>query len=216
MKKPGNTVIQFKFDHQVKPTEKTKLCVVVIKHDSPTVYKFIIMNLTNSRRDDIFTIKTFRLPGTLSLSSDSTEFANQFQDKLKIIWTNKGGMMKIQDAFIDNSYIKEQIIHKIVEVKVHADGYKKHRKDIVDKQPETAAIAIIAKQREEGYMPRGKEIRKKRSGSEESETTNFSVNEEEYTLIKADVKEVKAILKLIRKKATALPNGVRGWYDHFD
>jgi len=65
-------------------------------------------------------------------------------------------------------------------------------------------------------MPRGKEIRKKRSGSEESETTNFSVNEEEYTLIKADVKEVKAILKLIRKKATALPNGVRGWYDHFD
>lgn len=41
----------------------------------------------------------------------------------------------MQDAFIDNSVVREEIIHKIVEVPVYPDGYQKKesKKDKKDK-----------------------------------------------------------------------------------
>jgi len=92
----------------------------------------------------------------------------------------------MQDAFVDNSYVKEEIIHKIVEVRVW-----------------------------EGKKPK-KEKKSKRSHSSESESTVMSVDEEEYNAIKRDIKDLKALLRLMKRKSDDLDRGIRGWYEHFD
>ena len=64
----------------------------------------------------------------------------------------------MQDAFFDNSYVKEEVIHKIVEVRVW-----------------------------EGKKPK-KEKKKRSKSSSDSDSTVMSVDEEEKRLIKLDVK----------------------------
>lgn len=79
-------------------------------------------------RNDIICIKAFRLPGELSINDSSEKYAKVFGEKLKCVWQpmtqSRDGIQRLQDAFIDNSIVKEVVIHKIIEVKVHGDDYK--------------------------------------------------------------------------------------------
>ena len=93
------------------------------RYQNPTVFKYCISNLENSKkRDDLLSIKNFKLPGDLTINSKPYQFVEAFTQKLKVIWQpialSKDGIYRMQDAFIDNSYVKEEIIHKIVEVRV--------------------------------------------------------------------------------------------------
>ena len=71
----------------------------------------------------------------------------------------------MQDAFIDNSVVREEVIHKIVEVKVWDDKAKNDRKE---KKPK----------REKSSKSPKKE--KKKSKSSDSESSNMGVDQEEY------------------------------------
>lgn len=83
----------------------------------------MIMNLQNMKKsDDLLYIKALRLPTGLSANDkDVAKFMKVFREKLKIIWhsANAEGVMCIQDGFIDDTVQQVEVIHKIVEVKVH-------------------------------------------------------------------------------------------------
>lgn len=116
------------------------------------------------KNDDILYIKALKLPGGLKTNETEVDkFVNVFKQKLKIIWhpVDEAGIMRIQDGFIDNTVIREEVIHKIVEVKIHQDKPKKI------KRPEP-------------------EVR-----DDVSDETEISVAEDEMALIKADIREMK-------------------------
>ena len=72
----------------------------------------------------------------------------------------------MQDAFIDNSVLREEVIHKIVEVKVWDDKAKKDKKEKKDKKP----------RKEKSSEPR----EKKRGRSSGSESSALGVDDLEY------------------------------------
>lgn len=161
------------------------------------MYKFILMNQLNQfLRDDIFVIKAVNLPGDLKINeSDPKRYAEVFTERLRIIWQPielmLDGIDRIQEAFIDNTTVRQEVIHKIVEVRFHDEEWKQKQKDKKD----------------------AKKKKKKRDSSSDSAG---SIEEDEYVHIKQDIKDLKAMLKLIKKKAVLLTGGIRGWYDHFD
>lgn len=83
----------------------------------------------------------------------------------------------MQDAFIDNSVIREEIIHKIVEVPVCAEGAQKLKSS----------------------KKEGKDKRKKRAKSSESDSDfdKSKLSDQEYKELKDDVKQIKKYIKLI-------------------
>ena len=98
-------------------------------------------------------------------------------------------MIRIQEAFIDHTTVKEEVILKIVEVQTWAEEYDNPRKKA--------------------------KAAKKRSDSSSSDS-KWSCDDSERDLVMADIKTIKGFLRVIRKRARALPQGIRGWYDHFD
>ena len=110
---------------QVKTAD---LFIIVKKYTSPIHYKFVILNKQNKKTyDDMLNIKAMRLPRGLSGNDkDSSKFARVFQEKLKIIWqaANSKGIIRMQDAFIDDTVRQVEVIHKIVEVRIHEDKHK--------------------------------------------------------------------------------------------
>ena len=89
--------------------------------------------------------------------------------------------MRMQDAFIDDTVRQVEVIHKIVEVKVHED--KPRKKKSKKEQP----IEVVP------------EVRKGDS-ADDSDETAISATEEEMMQIKQDIKNLKAICKMIKKK----------------
>ena len=76
------------------------------------------------------------------------------------------------DAFIDNTVIKEQVIHKVIEVKVWDEYHKKKKKS----------------------------DRKKSRRAEDSDMIEgLDIDEEELRLIRTDIETLKKIIKLIAK-----------------
>lgn len=79
------------------------------------------------------------------------------------------------DAWIDNTVIKEQLIHKIVEV-----GIKSREKGVK-------------------WAAKDKKKKKKRTSShQDSDEEKLEVTDEEYTEIKKDIKTIKGILKTMK------------------
>jgi len=104
---------------------------MIYKYQNPIHFKYVILNLQNRKKnDDILHIKAMKLPGGLSANeTDVSKFINVFRQKLKIIWhaPNEQGITRIQDGFIDNTVVREEVIHKIVEVKIHEEKHKHRR-----------------------------------------------------------------------------------------
>jgi len=73
----------------------------------------------------------------------------------------------MQDAFIDNSVIREEIIHKIVEVPVYPDGYQKSKRQI---------------------EPKEKKSKRSKSSESDSDFDKGKISEQDYKEIKKDVK----------------------------
>jgi len=90
---------------------------------------------------------------------------------------------------------------------VHGEGFKCKKKDPRDPNYDETEHPL-PKQRPDNYVKR----QKKRSRSSDSESTQMSVDDNERAAIKADIKEIKGLMKLILKKALALPDGVRGFF----
>lgn len=112
---------------------------------------------------------------------------------MKIVWqapsaVKDGEPRKMLDAFIDNTVVREEVIHKIVEVPVYPDGVQKLKKK--DK----------------------KKSKKKR----ESSSSELSVDEEEIIKIKEDILVLKSNVKVIRRKAESMEGGIAEWFKHFD
>ena len=63
---------------------------------------------------------------------------------------------------------------------------------------------------------RKKRPKKKRSESSGSNSSRMSCDETEMDAIKADMRTIKGYLRIIRVTSSQLPNGIRGWFDHFD
>ena len=163
------------------------------------------MNLQNMQKsDDLLYIKALRLPTGLSLNDlDVAKFTKVFREKLKIIWhgADSEGVMRIQDGFIDDSVRQVEVIHKIVEVKVHADKprKKKSKKEEPADQPVEAVPEV-----------------QKRDSADDSDETAVSATEDEMMQIKQDIKNLKAICKMIKKTTQQLDIGCRGWFLKFD
>ena len=108
----------------------------------------------------------------------------------------------MQDAFIDNSVLREEVIHKIVEVKVWDGKAKKEKKEKKPKKEKTSSPT-----------------RKKRAGSSGSESSTLNVGESEMREIKADKKNLKEVIKLTKQRIDAMGKGSAGageWFRHFD
>ena len=112
------------------------------------------------------------MPSGLSLNdSVVAKFIKVFREKLKIIWhsANSEGVMRIQDGFIDDSVRQVEVIHKIVEVKVHADKPRKKK----SKKEEPADQPVEA-------VPEGQ----RRDSADDSDETAVSATEDEMMQIK--------------------------------
>lgn len=196
MKKIHQIIAKCTIKYQFTQNKFVDISIVVQKYFKPQMYHFMIFNHMNKkRRDDIITIKSMTLPrGITEAEANPNAWALVFTQRLKILWhahdAQNDKIHRMKDAFIDNSIIKEEVIQKVVEVRVYGDDY-------------------IQKKLE-------KKQQMKRQARNSSSDSDLSVDEEEYNLIKIDVKDVKAIIRMIRKKAAALEMGVRGWYKHFD
>ena len=196
MKKIHQIIAKCTIKYQFSQNKFVDISIVVQKYFKPQMYHFMIFNHMNKkRRDDIITIKSMTLPrGISEAEANPNAWALVFTQRLKILWhaqsSQSDKIHRMKDAFIDNSIIKEEVIQKVVEVRVYGDDY-------------------IQKKLE-------KKQQMKRQARNSSSDSDLSVDEEEYNLIKIDVKDIKAIIRMIRKKAAALEMGVRGWYMHFD
>ena len=152
--------------------------------------------MSNPKNDDNLTLKAFRLPAGLKITEKNPEkFQKAFKSKLKIVWqpatvVKDGEPRRMLDAFIDNTVVREEVIHKIVEVPVYPDGQKPLKKQ--------------------------KKEKKKKERSPSSDESQLSVGEEELSLIKEDIKMIKTVIKTIKKKAMNMDKGVGDWFKHFD
>jgi len=163
------------------------------------------MNLQNMKKsDDLLYIKALRLPTGLGVNDkDVAKFMKVFREKLKIIWhsANAEGVMRIQDGFIDDTVRQVEVIHKIVEVKVHED--KPRKKKSKKEEPAGQPVEVVS------------EVHKGDS-ADDSDETAISATEDEMVQIKQDIKNLKAICKMIKKKTQQLDIGCRGWFFKFD
>ena len=184
------------------------------RYQNPVHFKFVIINLQNRKRnDDILYIKAMKLPGGLKPNeTDAQKFMNVFRQKLKIIWhaPDQKGITRIQDGFIDNTVIREEVIHKIVEVKIHEDKHK-HRRG---KKPADGPEDLYCQDEQPTVVVQPPPAQP--ADGDETEETELSVADDELAKIKMDIKDLKTMLKMIKKKATKLEMGIRGWFLQFD
>ena len=188
----------FEFASEITPTKTAKVRVTVTKFESPLYFKLEISNLSNQSQDDSITLKAFRLPGDLKITETRPEkFQKAFKSKLKIVWqaataVKEGEPRRMLDAFVDNTVVREEVIHKIVEVPVYPDGQKPVKKAKKDKK------------------------KKDKARSPSSDESQLSVGDEELALIKEDIKLLKSVIKTIKKKALSMDKGIAEWFKHFD
>ena len=97
----------------------------------------------------------------------------------------------MQDAFFDETVRDVTRKYKIIEVMVHED-----------KSKGTAQEPVVP--------------RKQPTSDVDSDEAAISATEDEMLKIREDIKAIKAILRLIRKKTEQLDIGCRGWFLHFD
>jgi hypothetical protein len=117
----------------------------------------------------------------------------------------------MQDAFIDNTIIKEEVIHKIVDVKVWDDEVL--REMIMQKKIELKA-----------NKPKKEKKKKKRSREEQSDTEELlDVDEEELIGIKFDISVLKGLLREIQRKfdfrtgnEDIALKSIENWFKNFD
>jgi len=203
----GELIAKFVMKVEIPPVKTADVELTITKFESPLYFRVDISNVANTLNDDKLTLKAFRMPGNLKASEkDKSKIAAVFKQKLRIIWqqanhVEKGQVRRMQDAFIDNSVVREEIIHKIVEVPLYPDGYQHVR-------------------RENGHHQReGKKDKKKKKSKSSDSDTDFDkakVSEEEYLEIKKDIKQIKSVIKQIKSKTEALKDGVEGWFKRFD
>jgi len=64
-------------------------------------------------------------PGIIPGKTKPKVVSEIFQQKLKLIWADepRNEVFLLKDAFLDNSVQREEVIHKIVEVKVLDDEF---------------------------------------------------------------------------------------------
>lgn len=91
--------------------------------------------------------------------------------------------------YIDNSAVKEEVIHKIVEIK-HWD---EHMQQYKRKKP-----------------------KKKRTQSSDSDSSQLSCDEAQMDEIRADIYKLKEVIRLIKKHAMGLPDYLRTFYNYYD
>ena len=85
------------------------------------------------------------MPGGLLVTErDSSRFKSVFKSKLKLIWQTTvldGEPRRMADAFIDNTVVTEEVIHKIVEVPMLTDEKMKKKKDKKRSSSDDSSIA---------------------------------------------------------------------------
>lgn len=204
-------------DQEVTPTKAVKITLTIEKFSQPQYFMIKIANNENPQQDDNVTIKCSRLPDGLKNSeTDPFKFKSVMKQKLRIIWhaPTADGVRKMSDAFIDNTVVREEIIHRIVEVKVPFDdgegpGSSPEKKNKVKKE------------KKEKKSKKDKKSRRNASNSSnDSDEEKLNVSEEEYALIKADVKVLKKLIKQIKKniEARGTPGeaGIEKWFKEYD
>jgi hypothetical protein len=170
----GELISKFTIKSEVTPNKTTDVEITITKFTSPVYFRIDIVNLANTLNDDKLTLKAFRLPGTLrATETDKNKIASMFKSKLRIIWqsasaVSSGHVKRMQDAFIDNSVIREEIIHKIVEVPVYPDGYQKSKRQIDTKEKKAS--------------------KRSKSSESDSDFDKGKISEQDYKEIKKDVK----------------------------
>lgn len=103
---------------EVTPTKAVKITLTIEKFSQPLYFMIKIANDENPAQDDNVTIKCSRLPDGLEISdTDPLKFKRVMKEKLRIIWQapSADGVRKMSDAFIDNTVVREEVIHRIVE-----------------------------------------------------------------------------------------------------
>jgi len=101
---------QFAFAYELKKGNWLDLWIIIKQQENPHLFKIIVSNRGNRSRDDMIFIKTFKLPGDLTVHDKIDKFQEVFKDRLRIILQPKGQFSMIEkmaDAFIDNSFVKE-------------------------------------------------------------------------------------------------------------
>lgn len=121
----------------------------------------------------------------------------------------------MSDAFIDNTVVREEIIHRIVEVKVpFEDGEGQ-----IHSSPEKKNK--VKKEKKEKKQKKDKKSKRHASNSSnDSDEEKLNVSEEEYALIKADIKVLKKLIKQIKKniesRGTPGEAGIEKWFKAYD
>ena len=150
-----------------------------------------IKNSKNVKGTDSVSQRLTQLPLPLKANeSDIKKIKNVFGQRLQVIWappsqwkrsSKHGPIPMIQDAFIDNTVVKEQVLHKIVEVKVW-DKYKhKTSEKITDVESE----------------------------NDEDRQNDLLLDQAYRALVNQDVKYIKQILDEIMTRIQSLENGVQ-------
>lgn len=170
-----------------------QVSVQVQQYQQPVLYKFTIINRENLRQDDVLVIQSFELPGGLAPSSPAERFVEVFKKRLRLTWVapvRNIGVRKLQDAFFDNREVREEVIHKVVEVVAWGEELEKKKQKYAIKR---------------ALSP----------GSGDS-SDDHDLNDEQFTAIRNDIKALKNVLKVMKRKAGDLKGGLREWYDKFD
>lgn len=98
----------------------------------------------------------------------------------------------MQDAFIDNSVLREEVIHKIVEVKVWDDKTKAKKEKKKNATADGMSVST-----------------NKRKGSD-SDSSDLNVEADEKREIKEDKKNIKQYIKTIKGRIDSLGRGEAG------
>lgn len=124
-----------------------------------------------------------------------------FEKRLKVLWEDKP--LRMVEAFFDNTVVKQEVIHKVIEVKVH-DEHNHHKRPY----PQGMTREKIPAQK------RIMSVLQDDMGANEINDTD--VTEKEKMLIVEDVKTIKTAINSMRKRTEAISQGTRGWFNQFD
>jgi len=74
-KKIHELISQFSFNYEITAGKFVRLHIIIKKYRNPTIFKYCISNMENTKkRDDMLFIKSFKLPGALTVHSSIAEF----------------------------------------------------------------------------------------------------------------------------------------------
>ena len=145
----GESWAKFAITSNVKGHGNVEVMVEITRFRNPTYYKMTVENTANAKRDDTVQQRIAQLPEPLRANeSDLKKIKSVFRDKLQVVWLPKehwrvhygrnqaGGerathVPLMQDAFVDNTVVREEVIHKVVEVKVWDEYHRKKPHPVV-------------------------------------------------------------------------------------